>query len=260
MPQLERPSDPDALLAAVRRFVSDDVLPRVGDWDRDDVLPEATFDRLVELGLMAALVPPEYGGPGPTSPAERSGSSTASARSPPHRRSTGRSAKGCSPTTRTRRSGSGRCTYGCWQPSRWRCGPRWRSTRAPATPGSWRRRPRCSPRTRRSGRSTGPPGWPPAAHMPPTTSSPGCAATRRRADRRGRERRAAAGARARRPRQLGTGPGPGGVAGAVGRGTGLSARPGDPRTAPDSGRLRTSQAPASHSASARPRSVAGGSS
>jgi alkylation response protein AidB-like acyl-CoA dehydrogenase len=44
--------------------VAAEVLPNVGDWDREDVLPDSAFERLIELGLMGAMVPPEYGGPG----------------------------------------------------------------------------------------------------------------------------------------------------------------------------------------------------
>lgn len=58
------PGDPDALLQAVRRFVADEVLPNVAEWDRADVLPDAAFGWLMEHGLMGALVPREYGGPG----------------------------------------------------------------------------------------------------------------------------------------------------------------------------------------------------
>jgi alkylation response protein AidB-like acyl-CoA dehydrogenase len=64
MPLAERPTDPDSLLAAVREFVSAEVLPNVAQWDRDDVLPEPVFEHLMELGLTGALVPPEYGGVG----------------------------------------------------------------------------------------------------------------------------------------------------------------------------------------------------
>ena len=55
---------PDALHAAVRRFVDDEVLPQVAVWDRADALPDHALDRLVELGLTAALVPERYGGGG----------------------------------------------------------------------------------------------------------------------------------------------------------------------------------------------------
>jgi alkylation response protein AidB-like acyl-CoA dehydrogenase len=54
------------LLTAVQAFVDDEVLPSVAEWDREDVLPDAAFERLVELGLPGAMVPPEHGGAGLT--------------------------------------------------------------------------------------------------------------------------------------------------------------------------------------------------
>jgi alkylation response protein AidB-like acyl-CoA dehydrogenase len=50
------------LADAVERFVADEVLPNVAEWDRDDELP--ALERLVALGVTGALVPSEYGGPG----------------------------------------------------------------------------------------------------------------------------------------------------------------------------------------------------
>lgn len=40
------------------------MLPGVAEWDREDALPDAVFDRIVELGIPGALVPPEHGGRG----------------------------------------------------------------------------------------------------------------------------------------------------------------------------------------------------
>jgi alkylation response protein AidB-like acyl-CoA dehydrogenase len=51
---------------AVGAFVEDVVLPGVADWDRDDVLPDAVWDQLVEIGVPGALVPPDHGGAGRT--------------------------------------------------------------------------------------------------------------------------------------------------------------------------------------------------
>jgi alkylation response protein AidB-like acyl-CoA dehydrogenase len=48
----------------VERFVCDEVLPDVAEWDRADELPGAVLERLVALGVTGALVPAEYGGPG----------------------------------------------------------------------------------------------------------------------------------------------------------------------------------------------------
>ena len=48
----------------MERFVCDEVLPGVTEWDRDDELPGEVLGRLVELGVTGALVPESYGGPG----------------------------------------------------------------------------------------------------------------------------------------------------------------------------------------------------
>jgi alkylation response protein AidB-like acyl-CoA dehydrogenase len=64
MAPIDRPTEPDSLLAAVREFVADEVLPNVAAWDREDLLPADVFARLMDLGLMGAMVPPEYGGLG----------------------------------------------------------------------------------------------------------------------------------------------------------------------------------------------------
>jgi alkylation response protein AidB-like acyl-CoA dehydrogenase len=55
-----------AFADAVDAFVDDTALPGVAEWDRDDVLPEEVWDRLVALGVPGALVPREHGGAGRT--------------------------------------------------------------------------------------------------------------------------------------------------------------------------------------------------
>ena len=40
------------LLAAVETFVADEVLPNVAAWDRDDELPDAALDHLLDLGII----------------------------------------------------------------------------------------------------------------------------------------------------------------------------------------------------------------
>src|SRR5437667_375537 len=50
----ERPTDPDSLLAAVRHYVAEEVLPNVATWDREDRIPDAAFEALLELGPMGA--------------------------------------------------------------------------------------------------------------------------------------------------------------------------------------------------------------
>jgi alkylation response protein AidB-like acyl-CoA dehydrogenase len=54
------------VLGAIRAFVDEQVLPGVALWDREDVLPDSAWDRLVELGVPGALVPARYGGDGRT--------------------------------------------------------------------------------------------------------------------------------------------------------------------------------------------------
>jgi alkylation response protein AidB-like acyl-CoA dehydrogenase len=66
MASADRPTDPATLLTAVREFVANEVLPNVAAWDRDDLLPEDAFARLMALGLTGAMVPAHYGGPGLT--------------------------------------------------------------------------------------------------------------------------------------------------------------------------------------------------
>lgn len=62
--EVKPPANPEALLAAVRDFVADEVLPNVAEWDREDRVPDDVFERLLALGLTGALVPQEYGGRG----------------------------------------------------------------------------------------------------------------------------------------------------------------------------------------------------
>lgn len=58
--------DPAELLEEIERFVADEVLPGVETWDRDDVLPDAAWQRLRDTGLPGALVPAAHGGAGLT--------------------------------------------------------------------------------------------------------------------------------------------------------------------------------------------------
>jgi alkylation response protein AidB-like acyl-CoA dehydrogenase len=64
LPTLRSSPDAEALRDAVQAFVDETVLPGVGAWDRDDVLPDAVWDRLVALGLPGAMVQPRFGGQG----------------------------------------------------------------------------------------------------------------------------------------------------------------------------------------------------
>jgi len=52
------------MLPEIRRFVDDEVLPHVAEWDQRDELPDAVVQRLLDLGVFGALVPEEFGGRG----------------------------------------------------------------------------------------------------------------------------------------------------------------------------------------------------
>jgi alkylation response protein AidB-like acyl-CoA dehydrogenase len=52
------------VVATVRRFVERDVLPVASDLEHRDEYPHALVDRMRELGLFGATIPPEYGGLG----------------------------------------------------------------------------------------------------------------------------------------------------------------------------------------------------
>ena len=56
--------DARALRDVVRRFVADEVLPRVADYDREERLPEDLLARLGQLGLTGGTIPLEWGGNG----------------------------------------------------------------------------------------------------------------------------------------------------------------------------------------------------
>jgi alkylation response protein AidB-like acyl-CoA dehydrogenase len=50
--------------ALTRDFVSREIEPHAGEWDREHRFPRDVFARLAELGLMGACMPEEYGGAG----------------------------------------------------------------------------------------------------------------------------------------------------------------------------------------------------
>ena len=57
-------SDERQMLDAISRWLERDVRPKVRDLERDDVYPEEMVERMKELGLFGATIPPEYGGLG----------------------------------------------------------------------------------------------------------------------------------------------------------------------------------------------------
>jgi butyryl-CoA dehydrogenase len=54
----------DTLLETVRRFVDDEALPAVAQYDREDSYPEPLVDRMRELGLFGTAISEEHGGLG----------------------------------------------------------------------------------------------------------------------------------------------------------------------------------------------------
>src|SRR3954471_22679412 len=52
------------MLPEIRRFVDEEVLPHVAEWDQRDELPDAVVQRLLDLGVFGAMVPEEHGGRG----------------------------------------------------------------------------------------------------------------------------------------------------------------------------------------------------
>jgi alkylation response protein AidB-like acyl-CoA dehydrogenase len=57
-------SDERQMLDAISRWLERDVRPKVRDLERDDVYPVQMVERMKELGLFGATIPPEYGGLG----------------------------------------------------------------------------------------------------------------------------------------------------------------------------------------------------
>lgn len=52
------------LLALTRQFASEELAPRSGDWEREEIFPREVFRKLAQAGLMTMLVDKEYGGLG----------------------------------------------------------------------------------------------------------------------------------------------------------------------------------------------------
>ncbi|MCD7945801.1 MAG: acyl-CoA dehydrogenase family protein [Clostridiales bacterium] len=55
------------LLTMVREFVDKEVIPTVGDYEKNNEFPEKLLDMACDMGLNQLCVPAEYGGPGLTS-------------------------------------------------------------------------------------------------------------------------------------------------------------------------------------------------
>ncbi|RKQ31364.1 acyl-CoA dehydrogenase family protein [Oceanobacillus halophilus] len=52
------------LRKTVRDFVDKEIMPYIGDWDREGKFDPNIYNRLAELGLMGVCIPEEYGGAG----------------------------------------------------------------------------------------------------------------------------------------------------------------------------------------------------
>jgi alkylation response protein AidB-like acyl-CoA dehydrogenase len=68
-PDTSLADDPDAevraeLLALVRTFTANEIIPAAGRYDHDDEYPEALVEKMKELGLFGITVPERYGGLG----------------------------------------------------------------------------------------------------------------------------------------------------------------------------------------------------
>ena len=56
--------DEDALVEAIRRFVTKEIKPRVAALEAADTYPHDVIEQMVELGLFGIVIPEEYGGLG----------------------------------------------------------------------------------------------------------------------------------------------------------------------------------------------------
>ena len=54
----------DEIVSTVRRFVEREVLPVASELEHRNEYPQALVDRMKELGLFGATIPPEFGGLG----------------------------------------------------------------------------------------------------------------------------------------------------------------------------------------------------
>ncbi|MFL6203598.1 MAG: acyl-CoA dehydrogenase family protein [Thermoanaerobaculia bacterium] len=62
--RIELTPEQRALRAEVRAFTEREISPYAGQWDRDEAIPRAIVDKLVERGWLGSMVPAEHGGKG----------------------------------------------------------------------------------------------------------------------------------------------------------------------------------------------------
>lgn len=60
----EYSEEQEMLRKAVRKFVDEEIMPYIKDWDTEGHFPESIWQRLADLGLMGVCIPEAYGGSG----------------------------------------------------------------------------------------------------------------------------------------------------------------------------------------------------
>lgn len=60
----EHSEEQEMLRKTVRKFVDDEIMPHIKDWDTEGHFPESIWQRLADLGLMGVCIPEAYGGSG----------------------------------------------------------------------------------------------------------------------------------------------------------------------------------------------------
>ncbi|MDE4085637.1 acyl-CoA dehydrogenase family protein [Planococcus maritimus] len=60
----EYSEEQEMLRKTVRKFVDDEIMPHIKDWDTEGHFPESIWQRLADLGLMGVCIPEAYGGSG----------------------------------------------------------------------------------------------------------------------------------------------------------------------------------------------------
>ncbi|AUD14699.1 MULTISPECIES: acyl-CoA dehydrogenase family protein [unclassified Planococcus (in: firmicutes)] len=60
----EHSEEQEMLRKTVRKFVDDEIMPHIKDWDTEGHFPESIWKRLADLGLMGVCIPEAYGGSG----------------------------------------------------------------------------------------------------------------------------------------------------------------------------------------------------
>ncbi|HYN23083.1 MAG TPA: acyl-CoA dehydrogenase family protein, partial [Thermoanaerobaculia bacterium] len=62
--KVELTEEQRALRSAARDFVTREIAPHAAEWDREEALPRAVIDKLIEKGWLGSIVSVEHGGLG----------------------------------------------------------------------------------------------------------------------------------------------------------------------------------------------------